>query len=169
MKTRRAELMALLAAAACLGASCTSSAPEGAAPGPGTSTAARGDRSPEPLPRTTRTEEPPAFTPDPRDEIPEPIYDLSHGMEAWGVYFIATSYGDPKFRQTIDTLEAIGYKPSFGDVACDEGAAVGLELEKKQRARVALYFASQPAAAEFARRIEPTPIGIARVKLFCLD
>ncbi len=157
-------------ALAVLGGCTADRAEDAASPPRPTKTTAIPEASPAPSPTPTAPADgTPSFTPDPADEVPEPTYDLSQGMDVWGVYFIATSYEDPELEETINTLQAIGYKPSSGDVACDQGAAESLGLSPKQRARVALYFTSRRAAEEFATRIEPRPIGIARVRLFCLD
>jgi hypothetical protein len=97
-----------------------------------------------------------------------------HGGTSWGLYLaVAPSVDDPEVERWTERMETIGYTPSFGDLACDDGAAEALGVDPGS-SRVAVYFATRQDAETAAGTIEislelGTPVGVARVTTYCLD
>lgn len=104
----------------------------------------------------------------PPEVVPE------HGGTFWGLYLAAApSTDDPEIARWTERMETIGYTPSVGDLACDDGAADALGIDPGW-SRVAIYFDTREEAETAAGTIEislelGTPIGVARVTTFCLD
>lgn len=95
-----------------------------------------------------------------------------HGGTYWGVYLaIAPSIDDPEIREWTEQAERLAYTPSVGDLACDQDAAAALDVAD-DASHVAIYFANRAdAAAAYADIVTRyrEPLGIARVRTYCLD
>ncbi|MGZ5290919.1 MAG: hypothetical protein ACXWEH_01160 [Actinomycetota bacterium] len=94
----------------------------------------------------------------------------AHGDTVWGLYLaVGDSLDDPAMHAAVDRATQLGYTPTEGDIACDDGAASALGVPEGG-SRVAIYFATEADAAAAANAFaDPAPVGIARVTTFCLD
>jgi hypothetical protein len=92
----------------------------------------------------------------------------THGGTVWGLYLAAgPALDDPTMDAAIRQAEALGYTPSSGDLACDDGAADALNVDDGSSG-VAVYFATREDA-EAATQFFDEWVGIARVTTYCLD
>jgi hypothetical protein len=99
---------------------------------------------------------------------------IEHGGSYWAVYVAVEPDEGRVLADARDRVEAAGYTPGGGDLACDQGAAEALGMERQAQAMtVAVYFDTRDDAETFfgllASRLEPPPVGIANVTTLCLD
>jgi hypothetical protein len=99
--------------------------------------------------------------------LPPPVTP-SHGKEFYGVYLAAAPFGAKELDEAVRRLDLLGVEAFPGDINCDEGAAEQLDLPNDV-AVVAVYFDRRRDARAWLDGLEPRPLGIARVRTFCLD
>lgn len=93
-----------------------------------------------------------------------------HGGTYWGVYVeLGTSFDDPEIVAAELRVRELGYMPSGGDIACDEGAVTVLDPKTGEAWTVVVYFDTQAGAEAFAAMLDPPAAGIAKVTTYCLD
>ncbi|KQY22867.1 hypothetical protein ASD16_09645 [Cellulomonas sp. Root485] len=136
--------------------------------------------SPAPAPSPSETAEPsetpePSLSPSPTATLrtppatPPQAADLVHGAVVWGTYVaVVDSFDSPEADAAEARITELGYQPSEGDLGCDQGAAEALGLPENASV-VSTYFATEQDAALFAQMYGPDALGIAEVKLFCMD
>ncbi len=115
------------------------------------------------------TTEPPSPGPTSVEEFPDPVV-TEHSGTYWGVYLAAGE--GPELEDAIQYLTVIhglrGNEFNAGsDVNCDQGARK--VLGDVGPLVVAVYFASEQDARAWASELPAPPLGIARVRTFCLD
>jgi hypothetical protein len=100
--------------------------------------------------------------------VQPPEVSPTHGGVVWGLYLaVGPSLDDPDMEAATRQAEALGYTPSGGDLACDDGATDALGVDAGSSG-VAVYFASE-RDAEAATQFFDAWVGIARVRTYCLD
>ncbi|MBO3102501.1 hypothetical protein [Cellulomonas fengjieae] len=117
-----------------------------------------------PTPTTPSPSTPPTSPP----ARPQPA-DVAHGNRVWGTYVaVVDSFDSPAAVAATARVTELGYAPSGGEIACDQGAGEALGLPPETLV-VATYLASKEDAELFAQLYGPGAVGIAEVTLFCLD
>ncbi len=127
--------------------------------------------SPAPVPTPSVTASPvPSAEPSPTPTaLPSPITtDVEHGGTYFGVYLAVAPFDTPELEAAVDLLAELGIEAFPGSIACDQGAAAQLGV-RGDLATVAVYFERFREATRFARALDPSPLGIARVQTFCAD
>jgi hypothetical protein len=101
--------------------------------------------------------------------LPTPIRQVQQGDRLFGVYWVAAS--STQLAPVERRLRSLGYRPSSGDLDCDQGARRGLGVPAATTSKVALYFGTEQDARAFAEGVEvqPPPTGHAAAILYCLD
>jgi hypothetical protein len=101
--------------------------------------------------------------------LPRPIREIKQGDRLFGVYWVAAS--STQLALVERRLRSLGYRPSSGDLDCDQGARRGLRVPADITAKVALYFGTEQDARVFAEgvQVQPRPTGHAAAILYCLD
>ncbi len=101
--------------------------------------------------------------------LPRPIREVRQGDRLFGVYWVAAS--STQLAPVDRRLRSLGYRPSSGDLDCDQGARRGLGAPAAMTARVAVYFGTERDARAFAEGVDvrPRPDGHAAAILYCLD
>ena len=101
--------------------------------------------------------------------LPRPIREVKQGDRLFGVYWVAAS--SAQLAPVERRLRSLGYRPSSGDLDCDQGARRGLGVPADITARVAVYFGTEQDARAFAEgvQVRPRPTGHAAAILYCLD
>jgi hypothetical protein len=162
MRRGRATLVAAAVAAGLLIVSCgretPGTGPIATTPGTVTQTVTQtrtASESPEPEETSGALGLPPPVTP-------------THGGEYYGVYLAAAPFGATELDEAVRRLDRLGIEAFPGDINCDEGAADRLDLPN-DLAVVAVYFDRPSDAKAWLDRLEPPPLGLARVRTFCLD
>ncbi|MBO3086095.1 hypothetical protein [Cellulomonas fengjieae] len=127
--------------------------------------------SPTPTPTTaspTPTAPSPSTPPTTPPARPQPA-DVAHGNRVWGTYVaVVDSFDSPAAVAATARVTELGYAPSGGEIACDQGAGEALGFPPETLV-VATYLASKEDAELFAQLYGPGAVGIAEVTLFCLD
>lgn len=142
-------------------ASACANDPEAASPAPVPTPSVTAPASPGPS-----TEPSPSRTPAP---LPSPITTgVEHGGTYFGVYLAVAPFDTPELQAAVEQLAALGIEAFPGSIACDQGAAAQLGV-REDLAAVAVYFERFREATRFARALDPSPLGIARVQTFCAD
>jgi hypothetical protein len=119
----------------------------------------------------TTTTLPPTTAPVVLPDFPALKERLSHGGEAWAVYFAVGEYEDPGLAATTAVLADLGFPSGVGDLGCDLGAAELLGVDSSL-AGVALYFDTEADAAAFVDAYEARgyeALGWGLVNTYCLD
>ena len=102
--------------------------------------------------------------------LPHPITALKQGTTYWGVYVAVAKPDSPKLEAGKEQLGSVGVKAIPGSLACDEGAAKELGVaDSGSLFGVAAYFASKAEADAFAGALDPPPVGVAKIRVFCAD
>ncbi len=98
---------------------------------------------------------------------PPALENVEQGGTYWGVIVAVADDGD-YIQRVADRMIEQGVPVSWGDVECDQGGGrrfgdgIGLQ-------RVAAYFATSDEAERFADALDPPPVAVARVTVYCLD
>ena len=102
--------------------------------------------------------------------LPHPITALKQGAAYWGVYVVVAKPNSPKLEAGREQLGSVGVKAVPGSLACDQGAAKELGVvDDGSLFGVAAYFATKAEAEAFAGALDPAPVGVARIRIFCAD
>lgn len=100
--------------------------------------------------------------------VQPPEVSPTHGGVVWGLYLaVGPTLDDADMEGAVRQAEELGYTPSSGDLACDDGAADALGVDVSSSG-VAVYFATREDA-EAATQFFDAWVGIARVTTYCLD
>ncbi|MGH2635690.1 MAG: hypothetical protein ACRDHU_06050 [Actinomycetota bacterium] len=102
------------------------------------------------------------------EELPSPVAAFDQGGAYFGVYLAAAPFDTPELQDAVDRLAALGIDAFPGSLACDQGAAEQLRVDR-DLAAVAVYFERRRDAVAFANALDPPPVGIALVRTFCAD
>lgn len=105
-------------------------------------------------------------SPEPPD-LPQPVMPI-HGRVYYGVYLAAAPFGAEELEKAVRRLDRLGIEAGAGEIACDDGAADQLGLPN-DLAIVAVYFDRRPDAKAWLDRLDPPPLGLAKVRTYCLD
>jgi hypothetical protein len=102
--------------------------------------------------------------------LPHPIEAVRQGRRYWGVYVAVGPMKSPKLEAAREQLAAVGVTAGPTSLACDQGAAKELGVvDDGSLGGVAAYFASKAEADAFAGALDPPPVGVAHVRVFCAD
>jgi hypothetical protein len=101
---------------------------------------------------------------------PPELASIEHGDLVWAAYVAVglPSFDSPEWAEVEARLAAVGYEVSGGELACDVGAPEALGQDP-QTLGMAVYFASQADAQQFAELYEHEVVGVVEVQLLCLD
>lgn len=96
-----------------------------------------------------------------------------HGSEYWAVYTAkGATQDDPAVKASIEALKKRGFEFGktfgFGSLGCDVGSAAALKAPDDTNA-VAVYFANEADAKEFAPTVTPPALAIVKIKAMCRD
>jgi LytR cell envelope-related transcriptional attenuator len=101
---------------------------------------------------------------------PDALRHVRQGDAYWAVYIAISDDGDA-IQAVAEEMTSQGVPVSTGDMACDRGNTRVLpgRLPEPRLQRVAAYFHTRVEADAFAAALDPPPVGIARVRTYCLD
>jgi LytR cell envelope-related transcriptional attenuator len=101
---------------------------------------------------------------------PDAVKHVRQGESYWAVFIAISNDGDA-IQAVAEQMTSQGVPVSMGDMACDRGNTRVLPggVRDPRLQRVAAYFHTRVEADAFAAALDPPPVGIARVRTYCLD